>query len=514
MEKKSFYGLRGSKLNKAVSCLAGISFMLFGYDQGVMSSLLTLPSFLETFPEIDAVNDPSKATIQGVVVSIYEIGCMIGALFAMFYGDNFGRRKMIWFGAIVMTIGTILQCSSFSLAQLIVGRVVTGIGNGFQTASVPTWLSECAKPESRGLLNMVAVALLVLGIAVSYWIDFGFYFVKGSASWRFPIAFQIVFAAFMIAFILKMPESPRWLVKAKKIDEAKHVFSALADVDENDPSVLDKIMEIEELSKYENDSISIKSMLTFGPNKHFHRAMLASFSQVMQQITGINLITYYAGTIYESYLHMSPIPSRIIAACNGTEYFLAACCSYFVIERVGRRKLMIYCAAGQAATMAILCGSAWAANYKDDTHAAVAAAVFLFVFNTIFGLGWLGVPWLYPAEIAPLEIRASVNGLSTACNWGFNFMVVMITPVSFANIGPYTYAIFAGINFIMVPVVIIFYPETAGKSLEDMDLIFQQSNPKTPWDVVSYARNYQPGTIDHSTIASEKEFTEMVEDSK
>lgn len=360
--KRTYLGLCGEPLNNVVALVASVAFMLFGYDQGVMSSLLTLPSFLETFPEINVVEDKSKSTLQGFVVAIYEIGCMAGAFFAMFYGDRFGRRRMIWAGAAIVTVGVILQCSAFGLPQLIIGRVVTGVRNGFLTASVPTWLSECAKPERRGALNRVTAALNIFGVALSYWVDFGFYFVRGSVSWRFPIAFQIIFAIFMMSFIVLMPESPRWLVRQNRIEEAKQIFSAFAEVDADDILILTKINEIQEFSVKEGTKFSLTGLLSFGSNKHFHRTMLAAFCRIMQQIYGINLITYYAGTIYEDYLNMDPITARILAACNGTEYFLAACVSYFVIERVGRRNLMIFCAAGQCITMAILCGSGWAAN--------------------------------------------------------------------------------------------------------------------------------------------------------
>lgn len=508
--RKTFVGLRGEALYKMVAFVASIAFMLFGYDQGVMSSLLTLPSFLETFPEINVFKNKSNSTLQGLVVAIYEIGCMSGALFAMVYGDNFGRRKMIWMGAAVMTVGAVLQCSAFGLSHLIVGRIVTGIGNGFLTATIPMWLSECAKPERRGALNMISAALNIFGVALSYWVDFGFYFVEGSASWRFPIAFQILFALFMMSVIFLMPESPRWLVKKNRIEEAKEVFAVFAEVETNDTSVLAKIKEIKDLSMKEDTGFSLKRLISFGPNKHFHRTMLAAFCQIMQQICGINLITYYAGTIYEDYLNMDPIPARILAACNGTEYFLAACLSYFLIERIGRRNLMLICAAGQSVTMAILCGSGWAAD-NGDTKSAISAAVFLFVFNSFFAVGWLGVLWLYPAEISPLEIRAAVNGLSTACNWAFTFLIVMITPICFAHIGAFTYAIFACVNFAMVPAVYVFYPETSGRSLEDIDIIFEHSNPKTPWDVISLSRNYKNLDFNESDLYEGKVLVELKE---
>ncbi|RLV94820.1 Sugar transporter STL1 [Spathaspora sp. JA1] len=502
----TYLGLKGKKLHHAISIFAGMGFLLFGYDQGVMGSLLTLPTFRDTFESIDTTRYPDRATFQGFVIAIYEIGCLVGALSTMLFGDKIGRRKTIFTGCIIMIIGAIIQTSSFSVGQLIVGRIVTGLGNGMNTATVPMWQSECAKSKDRGRLVMIQGALITGGICISYWIDFGFFFIKNSSvSWRFPIAFQIIFPLFILPVILKLPESPRWLLKTGNVEEAARVFSSVDDVPVNDPTIIYEVNEIvESLDKERNDATNkSKFRLLFiqGETKNFHRTCLAVWSQIMQQISGINLVVYYAGVIFENYIGLSPLNSRILAAVNGTEFFLASWVAFYTIERFGRRKLMLFGAAGQAASMAILTGTTWAASPKntDNTSAGIAAAVFLFVFNTFFGIGWLGMTWLYPAEITPLNIRAASNGLSTAANWSFNFMVVMITPVAFENIDYYTYTIFAVINLLMVPTVYFFYPETAGRSLEEMDKVFELSNTSTPWDVVKIARElpYEGQTREH-----------------
>jgi hypothetical protein len=201
-----------------------------------------------------------------------------------------------------------------------------------------------------------------------------------------------------------------------------------------------------------------------------------------------NLITYYAAVIYENEIGLTPFISRILAACNGTEYFLASWIAVFIVEKVGRRKLMIFGAAGQSASMIILA----VMTKIGGTAPGIVAAAFLFMFNTFFAVGWLGMTWLYPAEIVPLRIRAPANALSTSANWAFNFMVVMIRPVSFSSIGYKTYVIFAVMcvkflyilisatdfacsNAFILPVVYFFYPETAYRSLEEMDSIFQKT---------------------------------------
>lgn len=280
-------------------------------------------------------------------------------------------------------------------------------------------------------------------------------------------------------------------------DEARTVFSAIYNVRIDSPLVHAQVDEINQALDMERvkgaDKFSIKSVFSQGKTKTFQRTMLAVWSQIMQQITGINLITYYAGTIFESYIGMPPLQSRILAACNGTEYFLASLVAFWTIERFGRRKLMLVGAAAQCICMVILTITNHIADPTNsgtstNSKAGIASAVFLFVFNTFFGGSWLGAAWLYPPEILNLTSRSTGVALSTASNWVFNFMVVMITPVAFKNLGSFTYLIFAATNFLMIPAVYFFFPETSGRSLEEMDIIFSQTPSNQPWKCVEIAR--------------------------
>ncbi|KAL8991956.1 MAG: hypothetical protein Q9169_007500 [Polycauliona sp. 2 TL-2023] len=220
-----------------------------------------------------------------------------------------------------------------------------------------------------------------------------------------------------------------------------------------------------------------------GPDRHLHRTMLAYINQMFQQISGINLITYYAATIYQNEIGLDPFTSRILAAANGTEYFAASWIAVFTIEKFGRRQLMLFGAAGMSFSMVMLA----VMDSIGGKGPGIVAALFLFIFNTFFAIGWLGMTWLYPAEIVPLRIRAPANAFATSSNWIFNFMVVMITPVAFASIGYQTYIIFAVINAFIFPCVWFFYPETAYRSLEEMDSIFRKCN--SVFTVVKVARD-------------------------
>ncbi|CZT21156.1 probable transporter (major facilitator superfamily) [Ramularia collo-cygni] len=492
MVGSKFYGLRGSKLNFAITFIAGMDFLLFGYDQGVMGGLLTLPSFVRVFPEIDTTKgtagDSPTATKQGIAIASYNLGCFAGAVICIWLGEYLGRKKTIFLGSAIMVVGAAIQTSAFSLGQLIGGRIITGIGNGLNTSTVPTWQSETTKSHKRGQMVMIEGALITGGIMLSYWIDYGCSFLEPSTiSWRLPIGLQIVFALIILAFILGLPESPRWLILKGREEEALTVLASLGDLEEDDEYIQNEFAAIKD-TVLEMSKAGFADVFTMGKDRNFHRALLGYVNQMFQQISGINLITYYAATIYES-IGLDGNLSRLLAAANGTEYFLASWIAVFLIEKAGRRVLMLFGAVGMSLSMvvlAIVTSFTVGDTQKVETGPGYVAVVFLFIFNTFFAVGWLGMTWLYPSEIVPLRIRAPSSALSTSANWIFNFMVVMVTPVAFATIGYQTYIIFAVINAFIVPCVYFFYPETAYRSLEEMDEIFHKSTGYL--DVVQVAK--------------------------
>lgn len=477
--------LRGRKLTIAIAFVAGTGFTLFGYDQGVMSALLTAGQFEKVFPQVVVDSShPNHATLQSFVVAIYEIGCLVGALSNLWVGDRLGRRRTIALGGCIMIIGAILQTTSYSYAQLVVARIVTGIGNGLNTSTVPSYHAELSSAAKRGALILIEGSLITFGVMISYWIDFGLFWASGSsAQWRVPIALQIVFALVMVFGIGFLPESPRWLVKQNRNAEAIAVISALENKSPDDAEVQRTYHAIREAVAIEDFGTSsgiggkhprqnlkrspLRKLLVGGRSQHFRRASLGVINQCFQQITGINLITYYATILFQR-LGLSDVTSRLIAAANGTEYFFASLIAIFIIDRIGRRKLMLFGAVGQCITMILLA----VLGSVRGSGAQVVSAVLLFVFNSFFAIGWLGMTWLYPAEIVGLEIRAPANALSTSSNWIFNFVVVMVTGPSFNNISWGTYIVFAALNAFIIPVVYFFFPETAGRSLEDMDVVF------------------------------------------
>ncbi|WRT63908.1 uncharacterized protein IL334_000834 [Kwoniella shivajii] len=465
----------GKWLTYMVTFVAGTGFTLFGYDQGVLSSLLTLPSFQDQFPQTAGGFGGSRsATLQSFLVAIYELGCMAGALSNLYVGDKLGRRHTISLGGIIMIVGAILQTAAVDYAMMLVARVITGLGNGLLTSTVPAYQSECAKAHHRGQLVLIEGSLITFGIMMSYWIDLGFYFTTGSISWRFPIAFQILLALIMIIcmYAFRLPESPRWLASKGKYAEALAVLAALDNTSVDDKKVIATFNGIcDAIAAESAGGFGFRELFTNGRTQNLRRMLLGVVAQCFQQICGINLITYYLTSVLTD-LGLGPEMSRIISGVNGTCYFLTSIVALFIIERIGRRPLMFWMALAQAITMAVLAGL-YDLSQQSNKAAQVISVLCLFLFNTWFSVGWLGMTWLYPAEVTPLRIRAPANALSTASNWIFNFMVVMATGPMFANIGWGTYALFAVVNGVIIcPVVWFFFPETKKYSLEEIDIIF------------------------------------------
>ncbi|KAL4890581.1 general substrate transporter [Aspergillus ambiguus] len=477
----SFVGLSGRPLSLAVTSVATMGFLLFGYDQGVMSGIISDKAFNDVFT---ATKD--DATMQALVTAVYELGCLAGAIFALFFGDKTGRRWMIFSGAIVMIIGVIIQVTSFvghiPLLQFFFGRVITGIGNGMNTSTIPTYQAECSKTSNRGLLICIEGGIIAIGTAIAYWIDYGAHFGPPDLVWRFPIAFQIVFGIIIIVGMFFLPDSPRYLISKDKIQEGEYVLAALGGWEIHDHETqLQKNLVIDSIRASSSGSqTSYRDLLTGGRSQHLRRMLVGSSSQIFQQLSGCNAVIYYLPVLLKQSLKMDDNMSLILGGVNMIIYAIFATFSWFFIERIGRRKLFLGGSFIQTAAMVITFGC-----LIPGTKSVSKGAVFgLFLYMAAFGAAWLPLPWLYPAELSPIKTRAKANAVSTCSNWLFNFTVVMITPVMVAHIGWGTYLFFAALNALFIPVVWFFYPETANRSLEEIDIIFAKGYTEN----ISYVR--------------------------
>ncbi|EHK20767.1 uncharacterized protein TRIVIDRAFT_49958 [Trichoderma virens Gv29-8] len=455
-----YLNLRGKRLLTGITISSGLGFVLFGYDNGVIGGLLTAPDFESTF-NLDA-------TLQGVVTSLFELGCFFGSLFTAAAGGRLGRRTLAHLGTLSITIGALLQASSFSVGQLMVGRIVAGIGLGLISSNIAIWQSETAPANVRGTLVACSLSFLIVGQLLANLIDYGMNNYSGPVTWRFPIAFQAVLALLMSALLFFMPESPRYLIMKDRIEETVTVLQALKDTNDRD-TVAAEIAEIKEALLLElNAQKSWTDLFKSDKVKSRRRVIIACIVNLMQDLSGSTPIAYYTTFIFQNSVGFSRHLSLLMSIFLQLWFLLASTLTWWLIERVGRRRLFMLSACCMGMVMAVV-----AAMLAVNTRTSgIVAVVMIFAYQAFFTWGFMGGVWAYGPEILPLEYRSKGMGLATATLWLFSFVMVEIVPSSISNIGWKTYIIFAVFNFSFIPIIYLFFPETKGLSLELVDLAF------------------------------------------
>lgn len=357
--------------------------------------------------------------------------------------------------------------------MMIFARIFTGVGNGMNTATIPVYQAELSPPKNRGAHVSFEASLLALGVGIAYWLEFGLYFAKGEVAWRFPLAFQMFFGMILFAGTFFLPESPRWLQSHDKEDECKEVLARLwTDEDTTHPRCIAEWEEIRdgiELERREGIK-SYRELFKRGRLNNRYRVLLGMGGQLMQQFGGINVISYYLTDIFLQ-AGMSHAMAMLMAGVDSIPYFLGALTPIYTIDRFGRRALMYWGLIGQCVTLIIVGGAQYAVENGND-KASGAVICFVMVYNAIFGAAWLGLAWLYPSEIFPTALRAKGNSMSTGANWLGNFVVAMIAPVLFEYAKYWTFLLFGILNVLFLIPIYLWYPETNGKSLEEIEVLF------------------------------------------
>ncbi|APA12168.1 hypothetical protein sscle_09g069380 [Sclerotinia sclerotiorum 1980 UF-70] len=464
--------LEGRALFSAVTSLTCLGFLLIGYDNGLMGGLVNSTGFKDTFGNPDP-------TITGLIVAIYEIGCFLGSVATSVFGENIGRKKSIAIGVVIMILGASLQASAYSRAHLIIARIISGVGMGFINSTVPVFQAEFSPKATRGLYVCMQLSTLNFGIFLAYWVDYAFtQSYTGSFSWRVPTILQCIFLLPMLVLLVIVPESPRWLAAHDKPNESLTILTQLHSYHDSQETIISLHAEIMHTCQYE------KTLGTGSWSDLFHndsiqsqrRFLIACAIQSFQQLGGINALIYYSNTLFSTSLGFSDHLSALMSGFLQTWFFLASFIPWFLIDRVGRRPLLLSMISVMSAVMIVQTGLIYNVQYHTELKKAcgIGAAIVLFIFEGAFTIGFQATVWVYPSEILPLRLRQRGSSVSTACNWIFNYMIVQITPIALNNIGYKTYIIFGVLNACWVPIIYLWFPETKGLELEDVDGLFER----------------------------------------
>ncbi|KAH9818057.1 general substrate transporter [Melampsora americana] len=450
--------LVGQPLLYAISTFASLGVFLFGYDQGVMSGIITGPYFKSFFQQ------PTHYEI-GTMVAILEIGAFITSIIAGQLGDLVGRRRTLFIGAVIFTIGGAIQTFADGFSSMILGRIISGFGVGFLSTIVPVYQSEISPAEHRGQLACIEWTGNICGYTSSVWIDYFSSFIESHWSWRLPLLVQCIIGAILAIGSLIIPESPRWLLDTDQDVAGMRVLVDLSGGNPRSERAHQEYSEIKEavLDDRLSPDRSYRAMWT----RYRGRVLLAMSSQAFAQLNGINVIAYYAPLVFESagWIGRDAI---FMTAINGLVYIASTIPPWYLMDRWGRRFILLSGAVGMAIALTVM---GWLIHL-DAPFTPIGVVICVMVYISCFGYSWGPIPWLYPPEIIPLPFRVKGVSISTATNWFFNYIIGEATPVLQDVIAWRLYPMHA-ISCILSFILVYFaYPETCGVPLEEMDELF------------------------------------------
>ncbi|PVI08632.1 hypothetical protein DM02DRAFT_722825 [Periconia macrospinosa] len=461
------HGLHGKKLIYFTSVFVSLGVFLFGYDQGVMSGIITGNRFKDDF------NQPTSAEL-GTMVAILEVGAFISSLLVGRIGDVLGRRRTIMWGSIIFVIGGALQTFANGMPLMMLGRIIAGLGVGTLSTIVPVYQSEISPPHNRGKLACIEFSGNITGYAASVWVDYFCSFIDGPWSWRLPLLMQCVMGSLLAAGSLLICESPRWLLDNDHDEEGIVVIANLyGKGDIHNPKARDEYREIKMnvLLQRQEGERSYSDMF-----KRYHkRVFIAMSAQALAQLNGINVISYYAPLVFEE-AGWRGRQAILMTGINAITYLLSTIPPWYVVDTLGRRKILL----SGALAMVISLSAISYFIFLKAVWTPTLVVIFVMIYNAAFGFSWGPIPWLYPPEILPLSIRAKGASLSTATNWAFNWLVGEMTPILQEHIQWRLYLIHAFFCAASFVIVWFLYPETANVRLEDMNSIFGDATSVMP----------------------------------
>ncbi|OQV04682.1 hypothetical protein CLAIMM_09532 [Cladophialophora immunda] len=483
-----------------IASIAVVGGGLFGFDIASMSGILGTAGYKCYFnqgPEGPPFNDNEncsgpRSLVQGGITASMAAGSWVGALISGFMSDWLGRKMSIILGCLFWIAGSTVCAASQNIGMLIGGRILNGISVGIESAQVPVYVSELAPPSKRGRLVGLQQMAISCGIMIMYYISYGGAHIGGQTSstfnplsFRVPWAIQMVPAIYLMIGMTFLPESPRWLAKKDRWEECKSVLTLVHG--KGNPHHQLVVLELAEISatcELERQFGDVTYWELFQP-KMLNRTIIGAFDQIWCQLSGMNLMMYYVTFVFG------------MAGYKGNSNLLASSIQYVInvvmtipaliwVDRWGRRPTLMAGSLGCAIWMFASGGvlGTYGTHVPGGVNGvaeqsmlisgapAKALIAFTYLFVGTFATTWSPVSWIYPPELFPLRVRGKAVALSTSANWAFNTALGLFVPVAFVNIQWKTYLIFGTFLVASFVHVFFFFPETSGKTLEEVEGIF------------------------------------------
>ncbi|MFY9802617.1 MAG: sugar porter family MFS transporter [Candidatus Acidiferrales bacterium] len=422
--------------------VASLGGLLFGFDTAVISG--TTHALTHTFE--------LSPRALGITVAMAVVGAIFGSMLAGIPGDRYGRRDSLRVLAVLYLVSALGCALAWNWTALVIFRFIGGLGIGGSSVLGPMYIAEVSPAKWRGRLVGLFQFNIVLGILLAYLSNYIVGITHlGAVEWRWKLGIPAAPALLFFLLLFTIPRSPRWLVKKQKIPEAREVLRVTGE--ENYEQELQEIVQ-----SIDAEHVSSDPLFSW---KYRLPIFLAVSIGMFNQLSGINAILYYLNDIF-AYAGFNAVSSDLQAVAIGATNLIFTMLAMSVIDRIGRRTLLLTGAVGTA-----LCLAGVAAIFLSNLHRDYLVWL-LIGYIAFFAFSQGAVIWVYLSEVFPNRVRAKGQSLGSFSHWFMNALISFIFPTLAAASGGYPFVFFAAMMVLQFFVVLFFYPETKGISLEDM----------------------------------------------
>ncbi|KAM7262317.1 hypothetical protein ACFE04_021394 [Oxalis oulophora] len=464
------------------TCLvAAMGGLLFGYDLGISGGVTSMEPFLvEFFPSVLAKENNVRDTnayckFDSALLTLFTSSLYLAGLIASFVASavtrSFGRKTSMCFGGCSFLVGAIINGVAVNISMLIIGRLLLGIGVGFANQSVPVYLSEMAPANMRGALNMCFQMAITIGILVANSVNYGTNQIVGGWGWRVSLALAAVPALMMVVGSLFLPDSPNSLLERGHNEKAREMLEKVRGTKNVDSEYQDLVYACEAAKKVNNPWKNILQP------KYRPQLMLCTLIPFFQQLTGINVIMFYAPVLFKT-IGFGDDASLISSVITGCVNVVATAISIYCVDRFGRRMLFLQ-GGSQMLICQILTGGliAWQFGFNGEGDVSKGDANLILtvicLYVAAFAWSWGPLGWLVPSEICPLEIRAAGTAINCSVNMFFTFLIGQFFLSMLCHMKFGLFFFFGGFVLIMTIFIYLFMPETKNVPIEEMNAVWK-----------------------------------------
>nr|AFO84087.1 hexose transport protein [Actinidia deliciosa] len=467
-----------------VTCMvAAMGGLIFGYDIGISGGVTTMDSFLKKF--FPSVYEKQKAdtstnqyckfdsqTLTMFTSSLY-LAALASSLVASWVTRKLGRKLSMLFGGLLFCAGALINGFAQKVWMLIVGRILLGFGIGFANQSVPLYLSEMAPYKYRGALNIGFQLSITIGILVANVLNYFFAKIKGGWGWRLSLGGAVVPALIITIGSLVLPETPNSMIERDQREEARIKLKRIRGVEDIEEEFNDLVAASDASKKVEHPW---RNLLQRKYRPHLTMAILIPF---FQQLTGINVIMFYAPVLFKT-IGFGSDAALMSAVITGVVNVSATLVSIYGVDKWGRRFLflqggvqMLICQIVVAACIGAKFGIDGEPGHLPKWY-AIVVVLFICIYVAGFAWSWGPLGWLVPSEIFPLEIRSAAQSINVSVNMIFTFIIAQVFLQMLCHLKFGLFIFFAFFVVVMTIFVYFFLPETKNIPIEEMVIVWKQ----------------------------------------